>query len=152
MIRKALLDDWGQVKELWGRITESRHRTRLAGTFLQLETYFANSLTNASIAFPLMFERGQVRGFGILHDSVEMALNDIGALAPNKIAFLRMLYAEPGVGRRLSKQMHDWIMLWAKSRGASSLQGYCNLDFPLRAYERLWGIKPLWILVGKAVE
>jgi hypothetical protein len=31
------------------------------------------------------------------------------------------------------------------------IQGYCCLDFPLRAYERLHGIKPLFYVVGKDV-
>ena len=150
MIRLALLDDWPEVKALWCRFGMGRHNDRIAGSFQQLETYFANSLTNPAIAFPLLFHNGGLKGLIVMHDSVEVALNDHGVLAPNPIVFIRMAVCEP-IPRKSSRELHDFVMDWAKRRGANHIQGYCRMDAPLAAWTRLHGAKPLWVVMGKAV-
>lgn len=153
MIRKALLGDWEGVKALWYRLKEGRHSSRIMGALGALENYYATSLTDARVAFPILIgDDGVVHGMAVVHDAVSMDLDEGRGLTPNKVAFIRMIYLEPGTGKLSSLEMKYWLNGWAKARGAVAIQGYCNLDFPLQAYERLHGIKPICYLVGKEVE
>ena len=142
MIRSALLGDWVSVKELWDRFSTSRLAPRIPASLQDIECYFANALTKSEIAFAVLEVLGEIKGFSIVHDAAD--------LERNKVAFLRAVHIEPSA-RRYSGEMSEWLNNWAKYRGCTMIQGYCCLDFPLKAYTKLHGVRPLWTVVGKEV-
>ena len=152
MTRRAKLDDWQKVKELWGRFMRGRAALRIPGDLNMVEHYFAASLTNQELAFVVMEVRGEIKAFCIIHTAFSMDLSEhpVQGLQPNRVAFIRALHAEP-VDSSYSEDMKDFLNNWAASKGCHQIQGYCRLDFPLKAYERLHGIRPLYYLVGKEV-
>lgn len=150
MIRQADLDDWSQVKAMWIRFSASRFSKRVVGTIETLKKYFYHSLGKEDIRLFVMDVEGVLKGFCIIHEAVSLALNEEGQPNPEKVAFLRILHAEP-VEERHSNDMHETLNAWAKSRGCKMMTGHCCMDFPFKAYARLHNIHPLWVVVGKEV-
>lgn len=143
MVRQALLDDWVGVKSLWFRFIEGPFSTRVAGDIGTIENYFATSLTSFSLRFLVLEVEGSLRGFSIVHD----------AIAPDgaKVQFLRVVHIEPGTSPEHAQELSQALNAWARAQGSTQIIGYCSMDFPLKAYERLHGVKALYILVGKDV-
>src|ERR1700689_517604 len=115
-----------------------RHVTRIPGSLQALERYYATALTRSEVAFPVIEANFRLYGVGVIHEAVSLELDESGAPKPNKVAFLRAVHIE-GNRKEYSGQMSNWLNGWAKSRGARMIQGYCCLEFPLQAYERLHG-------------
>ena len=143
MIRIASPDDWAKLRELWEEFRQSRHALRIEGDLDKLGAYFAHSLTNPAIAVMVLPRGDALMGFAIINE-VDLGLG-------NRVAFLRAVHMKPGTRRAEALQLQKAIMVWCHSRGLRQVLGFCNIGFPLEAYERLYGIKALYTVVGKEV-
>jgi hypothetical protein len=151
MVRGAKLDDWAGVKSLWEKFSKSKHAKRIPGDLATIEKYFATAMVDSRIGFPVIAFPECLRGFAIVHEATSPDLNESAmALAHNMVAFLRVVHILPG-SQESADEMHTWLNDWAKAHKCAMLQGYCCLDFPLQAYDKLHNIRPLWYVVGKDV-
>lgn len=151
-VRQANLDDWTAAKALWREFIQSKHSWRIEGTLDTFSHYFSVSLTSPVVRFIILREHGVPAGFAIL-DTCLTPISDHNGLPlpPETNSFLRMVFVRPGVSARASRQLSQALTLITQMRGSKKIIGHCCLDFPVAAYERLHGVKPLYIVVAKEV-
>ena len=150
MVRQATLDDWPNIKKLWGEFQGSRHKLRITGTQYAFESYFVQSLTSSELRFFLALEGNHIMAFAIVHSAESGTLHRDESTG--SVTFMRAMWAKPGITKELARTFQDLLHAWSRAKGHSWIVGQCCPDFPFKAYERLHGIRPLYMVVGKEVQ
>lgn len=144
MTRLAILDDWPAVQELWREFKSSKHSARIEGDELRMSQYFIAALTNNNFFCIVTIREDKARGFAV-GNVLDLGLG-------NYVTFLRAIHMKAGSNREERAGLQDMVMAWSKVRGIEKVMGFCNYNFPLEAYERLHGVKPMYTVVFKEVK
>lgn len=151
MVRKAVLRDWSRIEALWERFKASPLANRMEGDITVVEAYFSASLTNEGICFAVLERGAELTGFCIGNEASTQALDEGRKPIHQPNTFVRAIHIEPG-SLEDSLEFRHYLNNWARCRNHRMILGHCPIDFTFKAYERLHGVKPLYVVVGKEVN
>lgn len=149
---KADLENWPEIEELYVEFLNSPFRDRFDINKEGLRRYFKLSMVDNRYAIILVREAEKIVGLSILY---EILAPDI-MVGPVPQSFLHVCYINPKASKEAGDLMNQAIEMWGRSRGhnyvTANVRATNGNPFKMRAVEKRYGFKPLYITIGKQIS
>lgn len=146
---KADLEDWPAIESLYERFLESPFTSRFDLNKEGLRRYFKLSLVDPRYAVLCVREDKDLVGLSIMY---EILAPDI-FLGPVPQSFLHVCYIDPKAPKQAGDMMNAAIEEWGRMMRHSHVTANVRVNkanpFKLRAVDKRYGFKPLYITIGK---
>lgn len=145
--RKADLDDWLDVQEMYAKAVKSPQADRLGLTETQLRWHFKRSLVDTQMALLLVYRGTEPVGLSLVYEIV--------CPGPERLTFIHVCYVSPGAGRAAGDMMNGAITAWAVKHGHHQVCANVRApqegknNFKLRAIEERYGFTARHLVISR---
>lgn len=149
---KADLEHWPEIEALFNEFRHSPFSGRFDLNKEGLQRYFKLSLVDPRYAVLCVREADRIVGLSILYEILSPDI--MVGLVPQ--SFLHVCYIDPKASMRAGDLMNEAITLWSRSRNHNYVTANVRVTksnpFKLRAVEKRYGFKPLYITIGRPID
>lgn len=145
------LDDWPRVRDFYEDFCRSQYASRFDLDYPRFQVYFAQAILNPKIGVLCIEEDTEIVALSIIHESYAFDVTK-GSIPQT---FIHVCYVKPSTGKLVGELMNQAIEAWGTSRGhnyiVASVRVNAKNPFKLRAIDKRYGFKPLYIAIGKPI-
>lgn len=149
---KADLEHWPEIERLYEEFLKSPFTARFDLNKEGLRRYFKLSLVDQRYAVLCVREDQDLVGLSILYEILAPCV--FKGLVPQ--TFVHVCYINPKASREAGDLMNQGVELWGRSMKHSHVIANVRVTaknpFKLRAIDKRYGFKPLYIVIGKELK